>query len=532
MGLMDFLQPFAKGYIGARVEQMEALAKEKAEQRKFEDQLKATEASNIRQYTAQVRVQDESDAKKLLASSKLIKSNLLDEGMPAQFLDLIPSRHLESVDTYNAFVTSDYGGDNNWWKQPVNMPDGTEGTFADFTILANKNAKKETNLTSQGGVLEGQSNVAGALLEEDKKEEPKFADFTNFIAEPEKVVEQTIAQPEIDNFIPDVSQPSFIGIGSPTDYFQGYDPADEEDLRQRDNDILKAIQPIGNFGDGLKMVNGQPVISAFEDETESLRFNAITQIATNSANNFYMEKGYSMSPVDAANDAKMKQDLIQEMAKSHTSNAIDANSYPELQQAVDLGAITMAEALQIQLYEDHKFLAEQDIGYAGKLYYKTLTTNTQLPNGISPIPQKPEGYDTVADRVDEAIIGREYDEQFGETTAMETGLEEAGFDMDGNIIVKKPVPKKQSSDSWIKQNTVETAKEIGLDNWNKKYRTVEGEGMLGGITSDYDSKTGLKKFVNPDLPANHVEPRPGGALFSPEWDRLWSKTHNEDGTPK
>ena len=115
---------------------------------------------------------------------------------------------------------------------------------------------------------------------------------------------------------------------------------------------------------------------------------------------------------------------------------------------------------------------------------------------------------------------------------METGLEEAGFDMDGNIIVKKPVPKKQSSDSWIKQNTVETAKEIGLDNWNKKYRTVEGEGMLGGITSDYDSKTGLKKFVNPDLPANHVEPRPGGALFSPEWDRLWSKTHNEDGTPK
>ena len=531
MGLMDFLskpavQSFAKGYIGARVDQMEALAKEKAEQKKFDDQLKATEASNIKQYTAQVRIQDESDAKKLLASSKLLKSNLLDEGMPAQFLDLIPSRHLESVDTYNDFVTSDYEGNNNWWKQPVNMPDGTQGTFADFTILANKNAKKETNLTSQGGVLEGQKNVAGALLEEDKKEEPKFVDFTNFIAEPEKVVEQTIAQPEIDNFIPDVSQPSFTGIGSSTDYFQGYDPADEKDVRQRDNDILKAIQPIGNFGDGLKMVNGQPVISAFEDETESLRFNAITQIATNSANNFYMEKGYSMSPVDAANDAKMKQDLIQEMAKSHTSGAIDANSYPELQQAVDLDAITMAEALQIQLYEDHKFLAEQDIGYAGNLYYKSIT------NGINPIPQKPEGYDTVADRVDEAIIGREYDEQFGDTTAMETGLEEAGFDMDGNIIVKEPVPKKESSDSWIKQNTVETAKEIGLDNWNKKYKTVKGGAQLGGLGTDYDSKTGLKKFVNSNLPSNHVEPRPKGALYHKDWDRLWSETHNEDGTPK
>jgi len=527
MGLMDFLIEGAVPFATGALEGLEAKAKAQNEKDAYEDQLKLQNVYSAQAYTSQKQTDFEFLEKEKLVNTKLIKSNLLNEGMPAQFLDLIPSRHLESTETYDAFVTSEHEGDSNFWKQPINMPDGTEVTFADFTILANKNFKKETNLTSQGSVLEGQSNVAGALLEEDKKEEPKFADFTNFIAEPEKVVEQTLAQPEIDNFIPDVSEPSFTGIGSPTDYFQGYNPADEKDVRQRDNDILKAIQPIGNFGDGLKMVNGQPVISAFEDETESLRFNAITQIATNSANNFYMEKGYSMSPVAAANDAKMKQDLIQEMAKSHTSGAIDANSYPELQQAVDLDAITMAEALQIQLYEDHKFLAEQNIGYAGKLYYKSIT------NGISPIPQKPEGYDTVADRVDEAIIGREYDEQFGETAAMETGLDEAGFDMDGNIIVKKPIPKEKSSDSWIEQNTVETAKEAGgLDNWNKKYRTVKGGGVLGGMSSDYDSKTGLKNFVNPDLPANHVEPRPKGALKQPEWDRLWSKTHNEDGTPK
>jgi hypothetical protein len=90
----------------------------------------------------------------------------------------------------------------------------------------------------------------------------------------------------------------------------------------------------------------------------------------------------------------------------------------------------------------------------------------------------------------------------------------------------------EDKDSWLKSNQVETAKEIGLSNWNKKYRTVEGEGLLGGMTSDYDSKTGLKKFVNPDLPAKHVEPRPKGAIYHREWDRLWSKTHNNDGTPK
>ena len=441
MGLMDFLIEGAVPFATGALEGLSDKAKAQKEKDAYEDQLKLQNVYSAQAYTSQKQTDFEFLEKEKLVNTKLIKSNLLDEGMPAQFLDLIPSRHLESVDTYNDFVTSDWEGDSNFWRKQVNMPDGTEGTFADFTILANKNANKvndtKNNLIGQGGALEGQSNVAGAMLEEDKKEEPKFADFTNFIAEPEKVVEQTIAQPEIDNFIPDVSQPSFTGIGSPTDYFQGYDPADEKDVRQRDNDILKAIQPIGNFGDGLKMVNGQPVISAFEDETESLRFNAIIQMATNSANNFYMEKGYSMSPIAAANDAKMKQDLIQEMAKSHTSNAIDANSYPELQQAVDLDVITLKEALETQLYEDHKFLAEQDIGYAGNLYYKTIT------KGISPIPQKPEGYDNLGDRIDEAIIGREYAEQFGETTAMEDDLEEAGFDMDGNIIVKKPKSEKK-----------------------------------------------------------------------------------------
>ena len=182
----------------------------------------------------------------------------------------------------------------------------------------------------------------------------------------------------------------------------------------------------------------------------------------------------------------------------------------------------MAEALEIQLYEDHKILAEQDIGYDGKLYYK------ELSGDINPTPVKPEGYDTLGDKIDEAIFG----------ITVDTGLEEEGFDMDGNIIADKQsvtVSKKESSDSWIEQNTVETAKEIGLDNWNKKYRE-QPKNIFSKVTVDYDSKTGLKKFVNPDLPANHVESRPGGAVFPKggyeEWDRLWSETHNEDGTPK
>jgi hypothetical protein len=525
MGLMDVLQPFAKGYLGARVDQMDALAKEKAEQRKFNDQLKATEASNIRQYTAQVRVQDESDARKLLDSSNLIKTDLLNEGMPAQLLDLIPNRHLQSTDTYNDFVTNSYGGDLNWYKKPMDMPDGSAGTVASFTILANQNVNKETDLTSQGGVLEGQKNVANAMLEGDKKEEePKFADFTNFIAEPEKVQQEVtqMAPPEIDNFIPDVAQPSFTGLGTPTDLFQGYDLRDEENVNQRNKDILAAISPIGGFEEGMVMVDGKPTFKPFTNVSESKRFNALLRMATNESNNFFMREGYSLDSSIATLEAKQKQDFIIDISKFHKTNTLNSNIYPELQQAVDLNVITMSEALEIQLYEDHKLLAEQDVGYDGKLYYK------ELSGDINPTPVKPEGYDTIGDKIDEAIFG----------ITVDTGLEEEGFDMDGNIIADKQsvtVSKKESSDSWIEQNTVETAKEIGLDNWNKKYRE-QPKNIFSAVTVDYDSKTGLKKFVNPDLPANHVEPRPGGAVFPKggyeEWDRLWSETHNEDGTPK
>ena len=90
-----------------------------------------------------------------------------------------------------------------------------------------------------------------------------------------------------------------------------------------------------------------------------------------------------------------------------------------------------------------------------------------------------------------------------------------------------------NKEDWLESNTVETSKEIGSKTkWNEKYNIVEGAAQLGGRGTDYNHKTGLKKFVNPDLPAGHVEPRPKAALKHKDWDRLWSETHNLDGTPK
>ena len=56
---------------------------------------------------------------------------------------------------------------------------------------------------------------------------------------------------------------------------------------------------------------------------------------------------------------------------------------------------------------------------------------------------------------------------------------------------------------------------------------------------DYNIKTGLKLFVNPDLPIGHVESLPKKYGFGidkkskrEDWKRLWGDTHNTDGTPK
>ena len=84
----------------------------------------------------------------------------------------------------------------------------------------------------------------------------------------------------------------------------------------------------------------------------------------------------------------------------------------------------------------------------------------------------------------------------------------------------------KTKDDWLKSNTVEKMDDIGRKEWKEKYE--EDSGLM--LVTDYNKKTGLKKFVNSDLPTGHVEKRPGGAKQR-EWDRIWSQTHKPDGTP-
>mgnify|MGYP003132850718 FL=1 len=85
---------------------------------------------------------------------------------------------------------------------------------------------------------------------------------------------------------------------------------------------------------------------------------------------------------------------------------------------------------------------------------------------------------------------------------------------------------------WMAANKTETADEMGgINKWRAKHGYKPEGGFL--LKYDFDPSTGLKKFVDPSLTAGHVKPRPKqGTIPQGEWDRIWSNTHNPDGTPK
>ena len=59
MGLMDFLEPFATGFLEARVDQMDAIAQEKADKRKLEDKIKLENLYGAQALRKQYEIEEE-----------------------------------------------------------------------------------------------------------------------------------------------------------------------------------------------------------------------------------------------------------------------------------------------------------------------------------------------------------------------------------------------------------------------------------------------------------------------------------------
>ena len=91
---------------------------------------------------------------------------------------------------------------------------------------------------------------------------------------------------------------------------------------------------------------------------------------------------------------------------------------------------------------------------------------------------------------------------------------------------------------WLTENSVDTDSD---DMKAGATVTINGQELtakndFGGNASLFDSKTGYLIFKNSSLPPGHVEPRPQatfefGSKTQTNWDLLYGKTHNPNGTP-
>ena len=142
------------------------------------------------------------------------------------------------------------------------------------------------------------------------------------------------------------------------------------------------------------------------------------------------------------------------------------------------------------------------------------------------LPSESAGGTTFTENVIEGVSSIEPTVMAGSEPSTQTELDS----MDKLLSTQTTNTDKEA---WLKSNTVKTSEEMGgISKWRKEYG-VKGDNLLSLVKYDHDAKTGLKKFVDASLPANHVQPRPkAGSIPQGEWDRIWSKTHNLDGTPK
>jgi len=165
MGLMDFLskpavKSFVKGYVGARVDEMEA----KAEAQKEKDKLLAQEASNIRQYTAQARIDaDEIARKNNDIAVKTYNSALAEIGNEKFVEKLKTEGKLNTPEIYNAWKT----GWINFSKNPTILknPDFQKDWLTNGeAIQNNKEANALDTLTSGDGPLKGQKATGESMI--------------------------------------------------------------------------------------------------------------------------------------------------------------------------------------------------------------------------------------------------------------------------------------------------------------------------------------------------------------------------------
>ena len=123
MGLMDILQPLAKGYFEGSVDIMTARAKEKADAKRIDDEYKARLANSLAVLEKTKELEEESnqaDKEKNITKNKEYANAL---GLTSDYIATLPDNIFEDRVSFNDFMSykSKHYGYENWYLKPINF---------------------------------------------------------------------------------------------------------------------------------------------------------------------------------------------------------------------------------------------------------------------------------------------------------------------------------------------------------------------------------------------------------------------------
>jgi len=419
MGLMNVLEPFATGYLGASVDRMQATAEAKAKKQELEDKYRLEE-------TLQTNLQNnkfENEADLIAIEKDNKKQAVTDilnaEGMSPE-LQIMLAPYTTDLQTYNSFLENNGYKGYGWFKEPVpfvernnagvNIYEGM--TFENFILSENKkmlDTKQEdtqNSLTSSGGVLENQPNTAKSLISSSVAEDVVGTATTVQSPFPASFDEPTTQQlnlaqiqetGEIEQEDPDTG---FTGAAIPFSQFNIKRVAEVTNTERlsRDRNIATALSP--NF-EGI-IIEGDNINTSNLKGFQLTRWNTLTQFSNEIARTAEEDFAEFLTPNEIVQQALAKEQDIKDKASNHVNGVLN----PIHDLAVKAGVVTRADAIEYTVYQDILEMSPTEVQY----YMQVASTLGDKGNRLNAFInsaefRQPDGFDDIANRIDDAVIG-------------------------------------------------------------------------------------------------------------------------------
>ena len=420
MGLMNFLEPFATGYLGASVDRMQATAEAKAKKQELEDKYRLEE-------TLQTNLQNnkfENEADLIAIEKDNKKQAVTDilnaEGMSPE-LQIMLAPYTTDLQTYNSFLENNGYKGYGWFKEPVpfvernnagvNIYEGM--TFENFILSENKkmlDTKQEdtqNSLTSSGGVLENQPNTAKSLISSSVAEDVVGTATTVQSPFPASFDEPTTQQlnlaqiQETGEIEQEDSDTGFTGTAIPFSKFNIKRVAEVTNTERlsRDRNIATALSP--NFEGIIVGENGSIDASNLKG-FQLARWNTLTQFSNEIARTAEEDFAEFLTPNEIVQQALAKEQDIKDKANNHVNGVIN----PIYDLAVKANVVTRADAIEYTVYQDIVEMSPTEVQY----YMQVASTLGDKGNRLNAFInsaefRQPDGFDDIANRIDDAIIG-------------------------------------------------------------------------------------------------------------------------------